>query len=97
MEAHTMISVTTDQMSAAAAYIAREWGGYGYRIELIESPTRAVSVFHVVASDGGRFIIAADTWGNTRGPVDSHGYDTPERAAALTALVTEMHANAVAA
>jgi hypothetical protein len=92
-----MLSITTDQMSAAAAYISKNWGDYGYRIEAIESPTSAVSLFHVVCSDGGRFVVAADKWGNTGGNVDSHGYDTPERTAALSALVTEMHANATAA
>ncbi len=92
----TNLSITPDQLSAAGSYIAREWGDYGYRIERIESPTRAVSLFHVVASDGGRFIVAADKWGNTGGPVGSHGYDSPERTAALTELVSEMHAQAVA-
>ena len=90
-----MLSITPDQLSAAGSYIAREWGDYGYRIEAIESPTRAVSVFHVVCSDGGRFIVAADKWGNTRGPVESHGYETPERTEALAALVAEMHERAV--
>ena len=90
------VNVGIEQVMAAASYIQREWGDYGYRIERIESPTRAVSLFHVVASDGARFIVAADKWGNTGGPVDSHGYESPERTAALTALVTEMHAKAVA-
>ena len=89
-----MLSISPDQMSAAGSYIAHEWGDYGYRIEAIESPTHAVSLFHVCASDGSRFIVAADKWGNTGGPVESHGYDTPERTAALAALVKEMHAHA---
>ena len=90
------VNVGIEQVMAAASYIQREWGDYGYRIERIESPTRAVSLFHVVASDGARFIVAADKWGNTGGPVDSHGYESPERTAALTALVKDMHAKAVA-
>ena len=90
------VNVGIEQVMAAASYIQREWGDYGYRIEAVESPTRAVSLFHVVASDGGRFIVAADKWGNTGGPVGSHGYDSPERTAALTELVSEMHAQAVA-
>lgn len=92
-----MLSITPDQLSAAGSYIAREWGDHGYRIEEITSPTYAVSLFHVVASDGGRFIIAVDKWGDTGGPVESHGYETPERTAALVALVAEMDAKATAA
>jgi hypothetical protein len=58
------LSITPDQLASAGSYITHEWGGYGYRIERIESPTRRVSLFHVVASDGSRFIVAADCWGN---------------------------------
>src|SRR5215472_13291838 len=89
-----MLSITPDQLTSAGGHIAREWGDYGYRIESIESPTHAVSLFHVRASDGARFVVAVDKWGNTGGPVDSHGYETPERTAALTALVREMHTHA---
>lgn len=88
------ISISPDQMSAAASYISREWGDYGYTIEDVESPTHAVSLFHVRYLDGSRFVVAADKWGNTGGPVDSHGYASPERTTALDALVREMHAKA---
>jgi len=91
-----MLSISPDQMSAAGGFISREWGDYGYRIEAIESPTHAVSVFHVCASDGARFIVAVDKWGNTGGPVESHGYDSPERTTALADLVAGMHAKATA-
>lgn len=91
------VNMTPDQMSAAAGYIAREWGDYGYSIEDVESPTHAVSLFYVRALDGSRFVVAADKWGNTGGPVDSHGYASPERTAALDALVAEMHTAATAA
>ncbi len=90
------VSITPDQLAAAGSYIAREWGDYGYTIEGVESPTHAVSLFHVRYLDGSRFVIAVDKWGNTGGPVESHGYDSPERTAALTELVSEMHAQAVA-
>ena len=90
------VNVGIEQVMAAASYIQREWGDYGYRIETVESPTHAVSLFHVRASDGARFIVAADKWGNTGGPVDSHGYESPERTAALETLVREMHAKATA-
>lgn len=71
-------------------------GDHGYRIEQIESPTRAVALFHVVCSDGGRFIVVMDKWGNVGGPVGSHGYETPERKAELDLIVREMHARATA-
>lgn len=89
-----MLSITTDQLSGAAAYISRNWSDHGYRIEAIDSPTWAVSIFHVVAGDGSRFVIAADKWGNAGGDVDSHGYDTDERTEALRVLVAEMHERA---
>jgi len=91
------LSVTPDQMCAAGSYIAREWGDYGYRIEAAGSPTHAVSLFHVAAADGSRFIVAADKWGNCRKAADSHGYATAELLAELRAVVTEMHAKATAA
>ena len=91
-----MVCITPDQLCSAGGYISAEWGDHGYRIELIESPTRAVSLFHVVCSDGGRFIVAADRWGNCEKAADSHGYGTPERTAELAVVVARMHAAAVA-
>jgi len=90
-----MLSITPDQLGAAGSHIARVWGG-GYRIEEIESPTHAVALFHVVCSDGGRFTVAVDKWGNMGGPVDSHGCETPDRTKALAALVRDMHEVATA-
>ena len=85
--------ITPDQLSAAGSYISREWGDYGYRIEGIETHTRAVTVFRVVASDGGRFSVLADKWGNCR-YLEQRSHD--ERNAGLPELVAEMHAKAVA-
>jgi|HubBroStandDraft_2_1064218.scaffolds.fasta_scaffold241314_3 hypothetical protein len=85
----TYISVTADQMSSAAGHLVRNWGDYGYRFEGIETRTHAVSVFRVVCSDGGRFSIVADKWGNCR-HLDTHSGDD-----GLDELVSEMHANAV--
>lgn len=90
------LDICPDQLASAGSFIAREWGDYGYRIEDIESPTHAVSIFHVRHLDGSRFIVAADKWGNTGGPVESHGYATKERNAAVNKLVSEMHAKATA-
>lgn len=89
-----MLWITTDQMSSAAGYLTRNWGDYGYRIEKIESPTTKVSLFHVVASDGGRFAIAADKWGNCR-HVDTRGHDAD--LPVLAELVKDMHEKASAA
>ena len=83
-----MLSITADQMSAAAGYLTRNWGDYGYRFEAIESPTHRVSLFRVCCSDGGRFTIAADRYGNAR-HLDTHNGDE-----GLSALVSEMHAAA---
>ena len=82
------MSVTADQMSSAASYLIRNWGDYGYRFEGIETRTFAVSVFRVVCSDGGRFSIVADKWGNTS-HLDTHNSDD-----GLAELVAGMHAKA---
>ena len=86
----TYMSVTADQLSSAAGYLTRNWGACAYRFEGIESPTHAVSVFRVVASDGGRFAIVADKWGNC-----SH-FDTHNGDAGLAEVIREMHVKAVA-
>jgi hypothetical protein len=81
-----MISVSPDQLASAGSYISHEWGDHGYRIEEITSPTHAVSVFSVVASDGSRFAIAADRWSNCA--------ELPDDPAARTAKIRAMHAHA---
>lgn len=82
-----MLSITPDQLTSAGSFIARHWGTDGYRIESIESPTRAVSVFQVTFRDGSRFAVVADVWGNCCGVPESTG---------LAAVVKDMHARAVA-
>ena len=84
------MSVTADQMSSAAGYLVKNWGDYGYRFEGIETRTCAVSVFRVAVSDGGRFSIVADKWGNTA-HLDTHSSDD-----GLHEFVMEMHAKATA-
>jgi hypothetical protein len=84
--------LTPDQMSAAAGYISDEWGDYGYRITGIESPTRAVSAFRVVASDGSRFTVFADRYGNCD-YLDTHQDDYPSPA--WGEVVERMHDHAM--
>jgi len=83
-----VLYVQPDQLSAAAGYLNREWGCYGYTIVGIESPTHVVTLFRVTHSDGSRFTIATDKWGNCRDWSDESG--ERDRVAA-------MHAQAVAA
>ena len=83
------MSVTAGQMGSAAGYLTRNWGDCGYRFTGIESPTHAVSVFRVVCSDGGRFAIVADKWGNC-----SH-FDTHDGDKGLAEVIREMHVKAV--
>ena len=90
-----MLSITPDQLSAAGGFIAREWGDHGYRIESIESPTHAVSLFHVCAPDGARFTVAADKWGNCRYAA-THGLPEEIASKRLAMLVSAMHQRAVA-
>jgi hypothetical protein len=82
-----MLFITPGQMSAAGSYISREWGDYGYEIEAIESRSVRVSVFRVVATtDGSRFSVVCDRYGNCR-HLDTHSSDD-----GLAELVAEMHA-----
>lgn len=56
-----------DAIAAAASRVSREWGDTGYRIEKISqipSEHSNAAVMHVVHSDGSRFTVAADRWGN---------------------------------
>ncbi len=89
----TYMSITPDQLASAGSYISHEWGDYGYRIEGIETRTHAVTVFRVCASDGSRFSVLVDKWGNCR-YLEQRSHD--ERNAGLPELVAEMHAKAVA-
>lgn len=66
--------VNPEQLHAAASHIERNYGHYGYAVEIIESPTAMVSLFHVVHSDGSRFIVAADRYGNTRDVEPGQGW-----------------------
>jgi hypothetical protein len=86
------MSITPDQLASAGSYISREWGDYGYRIEAIESRTSTVALFRVCASDGGRFSVLTDKWGNCR-YLDTHNHDDQD--AGLFEAVREMHAIAV--
>ena len=63
MEAHTYCA--PDSMSAAAAHVDREYGCTGYRIGLA-GVDRRIAIFEVVCSDGSRFNLLADRWGNVR-------------------------------
>jgi hypothetical protein len=88
------LDITPDQLAAVGGYIARQWGDYGYTIEGIESPTHAVSLFHVRYMDGSRFIVAADKWGNCQKAGDSPGYVGQELEAELAGVVRVMHIHA---
>jgi hypothetical protein len=88
-----MLSITPDQLAGAGAYIA-EFSS-SCRVEEIESPTRAVSLFHVVAGDGSRFTVLVDKWGNCLHSDTHCCQTTAERSAFLTPRVAAMHANAM--
>ena len=68
------MNITPDQLATMGSYVAREWGDYGYFFEAIESPSRYVSVGHVVASDGSRFFVAVDRWSNVRHADSEQGW-----------------------
>lgn len=60
--------VKPDALAAAAAAVEREWGS-GYGIEAVHAIGYTGGVrLEVVASDGSRFQVAADRWGNVWQP-----------------------------
>lgn len=77
-----MDTATVDAVYAVVGYLAREWGEHGYRLS-VEGSRSGGAIAHVVHSDGSRFVILADRWGNVLG----HG-DTVESVIAHDAQVT---------
>ena len=56
-----------EAMISAAAYLEREWGAgrqLGYAGQWVDSFDRVWSVFQCRASDGSRWLIRADAYGN---------------------------------
>jgi len=61
--------MTLEAIRSAAGHVAREWGEYGYRVERAEQgPTRGAATLHIVHSDGSRFSVTADAYGNILDP-----------------------------
>lgn len=50
---------TCESVSAIASAVSRLWGEYGYRLKQISG-----GLFQVTASDGSRFYLQADAYGN---------------------------------
>ncbi len=55
--------VTCDCMGAAAGYVSREYGDYGYRLGIVRAGS-AGGIFTVHHSDGSQFYIVSDRYGN---------------------------------
>lgn len=56
-----------EAMLAAASHVSNEYGHYGYRLGLSdEVSVPAVYVFEVVCSDGSRFNLVVDKYGNVQ-------------------------------
>jgi hypothetical protein len=67
--------VDVDALASACRYVAREWGEEsGYRCEVVGSSARRVAI-EVHASDGSRFLVAADRWGNVAHDTERDGSD----------------------
>jgi hypothetical protein len=50
---------TLDAVAAVVAYVGREWGDYGYRLSQAGG-----GVFQVRHTDGSRFLVGSDAYGN---------------------------------
>lgn len=55
--------VALEAMSAAASYVRREWGDYGYSLGIVCGQSGA-GLFCARHSDGSRFWFVADRYGN---------------------------------
>lgn len=71
-----MLEATPDQLVTLGAMISREWGASGYRIEEMHSYSSEVTAARVRCSDGGRFIVMCDRWGNTDSIACDGGYQS---------------------
>jgi len=60
-----MLEATPDQLVTLGAMVSREWGSSGYRIEELHSYSNQVTAARVRCSDGGRFVVMSDHFGNT--------------------------------
>lgn len=62
-----VVTMEPDTIIAACGRVNREWGSYGYRVESVEQIgwTGGVTL-HVVHTDGSRFTVSVDRWGNPR-------------------------------
>jgi hypothetical protein len=56
--------VKPDAMMAAAAHVERDYGHSGYSLGIISSSWTGSGLFEVSHSDGSRFRLYADRWGN---------------------------------
>lgn len=78
---------TVDAAGALVSALSRAWGEHGYRIA-VSGCGWGHGVAECAASDGSRFWLAADRWGNVVGGRTTSGFDTREDAvAALMAML----------
>jgi hypothetical protein len=77
------LDISPWQLAAAGSFIGATWGEDGYRITDIKSPTRLVSVFTVLCSDGSEVKVAVDRWGNVQDLTDADPNARVERVHAM--------------
>jgi hypothetical protein len=90
-----LVDIVPDALIAAGGYVNREYGATGYRIEAIEC-YGPVTAFRVRCSDGGRFFVVADRWGNCESVTCREYRDEQFDNAELLAVVADMIRKAVA-
>lgn len=78
-------SADAGAVAACAAYVEREWPEARYVVRIVGA-CRAVALLHVTATDGSRFGVVGDRWGQA--------WQVPEDRSARDALVA-CHAEAV--
>lgn len=59
------LHASLDAIASAARYVEREWGEYGYSVvEVSGGPTFKSAILQICHSDGSRFFVGSDRYGN---------------------------------
>lgn len=90
-----LVNISPDALIAAGGYVNREYGPVGYQFEAIDSHG-PITAFRVRCSDGGRFFVIVDRYGNCESVTCREYKDEQFDNAELLAVVEDMIRKAVA-
>lgn len=65
-------AIRPEALAAISSYVSHEYGTTGYVVETITGYRRSVALAVVAHSDGSRFAVIADEWGNAETMPDDY-------------------------